>query len=85
MVEAEYGAVRGCHTIEFSGKTASAGTIVVDLNIEPSGGVRTAIVSDSTFNHARLEECVVDVTKGLVFPKAAGPTEFSWVFKFREG
>ena len=82
VVESQNGAVRGCHTIEYSGRDSSGGTMTVDLAIAPDGSVESAIVVDSDFDSEPMQQCVVEVTRALRFPEAPGSTEVSWRFRF---
>ena len=83
IVEAHYSRVRGCHTIEYSGRDATAGTITVDIDILPDGTVARAVVTESDYDSEQMQSCVLDVTRLLQFPTAPGSTELSWRFKFK--
>ncbi len=45
------------------------GKVMAELTLTPEGKVQTAAVSDSTVNDRRVERCVQDLVRGLVFPK----------------
>jgi TonB family protein len=83
VVEAQDHAVRGCHTIEYAGRDTSGGTMTVDLEINPDGTVESVEVVESDFESEPMQRCVKDVTRGLRFPQAEGPTELSWRFRFK--
>ncbi len=83
VVLARYSAVGGCHTIEYSGQTDTAGSVTVDWVIQPDGSVKSAEVTESSFSNDQFHDCVVAVTRNLQFPEAPGTTPVSWRFKFR--
>jgi TonB family protein len=83
VVESRNGAVRGCHTIEYAGRDTSGGSMTVDLSINPDGAVDSVVVVESDFDSEPMQQCVVEVTRGLRFPEAPGATEVSWRFRFR--
>lgn len=76
-------AVGGCHAVEYSGRSAEPGFVVVDLAIQRDGHVRSAKVSDSSYVQGTLPQCVASVTRELNFPVATGETEVSWRFDFK--
>lgn len=76
-------AVGGCHAVEYSGRSAEPGFVVVDLAIQRDGHVRSAKVSDSSYVQGTLPQCVASVTRELSFPAATGETEVSWRFDFK--
>lgn len=85
VVEARYSAIRGCHTVEYSGRDSTGGTVLVDLAIEPDGTVSAASIVQSDYDSNAFQECVLGVTRSLKFPEAEGGTELSWRFRFRAG
>lgn len=76
-------AVGGCHAVEYSGRSPEPGFVVVDLAIERSGHVRSARVSESSYQQGTLPQCVASVTRELSFPAASGETEVTWRFDFK--
>lgn len=83
VVETRSLAVGGCHVVEYSGRAPEAGFVVVDLDIERSGSVSNAAISDSSFSHSELPRCVASVASSMTFPKAAHGTQVSWRFDFK--
>lgn len=85
VVMARYGAVGGCHTIQYSGGPTAAGSLAVDWMIQPDGSVVEAEVVESSFTEDRFHDCVLAVTRRMQFPAAPGTTSVSWKFRFAEG
>lgn len=83
VVGARSSAVGGCHVVEYSGRVPEAGFVVVELEIERTGAVSNAAVSESSYKGGDLPSCVASVASGLTFPKAARPTQVSWRFDFK--
>lgn len=84
VVTSKYGAVGGCHTIEYSGTERQSGSVMLDWVINPDGSVRRVDVVETSFLSSQFHECVLSVAQGLQFPSAVGKTEVSWQFRFRE-
>lgn len=74
--------VRGCHTLEFAGKSSQAGSVTLVLTIQSSGAVRAASVEGSSFDSRAFERCLVDVALGFVFPEGRSEIDVAWNFAF---
>ncbi len=83
VVETRSLAVGGCHVVEYSGRAPEAGFVIVDLDIERTGTVSNAAVSDSSYAQSELPRCVASVASSLTFPKSAHATQVSWRFDFK--
>jgi hypothetical protein len=82
VVRGSFGAFRVCYEALLPTNPSAAGKISLDFKIEPDGRVSTAkAVADGSAVQS-MEQCMVDATKGLVFPAAAKETTVVYPIMF---
>jgi TonB family protein len=78
-----------CQRDELKRTPELAGKIVTSFLIGPNGRVLRAEVTETTIHNRSVEECVLELIRGLTFPIPADVTTFgfdkTWVFSHLDG
>ncbi len=61
------------------------GLVRVAFAVGPSGLVLSARVVESTIQQPKMIQCILEVIRGLHFPKGVGPAKVRYPFVFRSG
>ena len=61
------------------------GLVRVAFAVGPSGRVLSARVVQSTIQQPKMIQCILNVIRGLRFPKGVGPVKVRYPFVFRSG
>lgn len=86
IVMSHIGAVRACYETEAQRNPGLKGGVTVTWQIDPSGGVTTASVANSSLGNPRVEGCVVRQVQRWKFPTSDSPTTVAgFPFKFGVG
>jgi TonB family protein len=71
-----------CYAKQAKQKRALAGTVILRFTIRANGTVRNVKIKETTLNHAKVEQCIVEAGTKLRFPEAAGETRVFYPFAF---
>jgi TonB family protein len=74
--------IKSCYNRSLKARSSLKGRVVVKWEIEKSGRVRHAKVSQSSLHNAKVEKCVVGVIEELQFPKPKGGRVASITYPF---
>lgn len=86
VFQAAYPKVRACYQQQLEAN-ALEGRLLVDAHVVADGAVNDAHVHESQLAAPEVERCVLEVVKGLRFPKLRGApvVRVSWPFLFQKG
>jgi hypothetical protein len=83
IVAQHRGRIRRCHEVILQADPGVAGTVVIDLAIEPSGRVRSADPTADATGSAELAACIADIFTEMRFPQVNDPTSCRVSLQFR--
>jgi hypothetical protein len=76
-------AFRGCYDAVLVNNPGLTGTLALKIAIQPSGSVESVGTdAASSLNDTGLSTCVAEVTKAATFPKAEGPSTYTYPIEF---
>lgn len=86
VFQGAYPKVRACYQQQLEAN-ALEGRLLVDVHVVADGAVNDAHVHESQLSAPEVERCVLEVVKGLRFPKLRGApvVRVSWPFLFKKG
>lgn len=73
---------RDCNIAGQRQDSSLRGLVTVTITVGPDGFVSGAVLEESALADAGVEECILDSTKILVFPRSTTGAEFTFSIKF---